>query len=132
MKKWLISGGILILILLGCSQIWQVDNAMTIEGTVLQISEASVLLSQKKEISMDDLVKTYEEWMEGDYDLISVSNVEGVEVGMKLRVIISGTIAESYPSQTQAKSYEILNQLQIPKEESDEMTMAPENPYNQE
>ena len=78
MKKWLISGGILILILLGCSQIWQVDNAMTIEGTVLQISEASVLLSQKKEISMDDLVKTYEEWMEGDYDLISVSNVEGV------------------------------------------------------
>ena len=81
---------------------------------------------------MDDLVKTYEEWMEGDYDLISVSNVEGVEVGMKLRVIISGTIAESYPSQTQAKSYEILNQLQIPKEESDEMTMAPENPYNQE
>ena len=132
MKKWLISGGILILILLGCSQIWQVDNAMTIEGTVLQISEASVLLSQKKEISMDDLVKTYEEWMEGDYDLISVSNVEGAEVGMKLRVIISGTIAESYPSQTQAKSYEILNQLQIPKEESDEMTMAPENPYNQE
>ena len=132
MKKWLISGGILILILLGCSQIWQVKNSMTIEGTVLQINESSVLLSQKKEISKEDLVKTYEEWMEGNYDLISVSNVEGAEVGMKLRVIIAGTIAESYPSQAQAKSYEILNQLQIPTDESDEMIMAPENSYNQE
>ena len=46
---------------------------MTIEGTVLQINESSVLLSQKKEISKEDLVKTYEEWMEGNYDLISVS-----------------------------------------------------------
>ena len=38
----------------------------------------------------------------------------------------------SYPAQTQAKSYEILNQLQIPTDESDEMIMAPENSYNQE
>lgn len=132
MKKWLISGGVLLIILLGCLQIWQVEHSMTIEGTVLQVNENSVLLSQKKGISSEELVKTYEEWMDGDYDLIFVSNVEGAEVGMKLRVIIGGITAESYPSQVQAKSYEILNQLQIPKEESDEMIIAPKNLYNQE
>ena len=102
---------------------------MTIEGLVLQVDPNSVLLSQKKEISSEDLVKTYEEWMDGDYDVIFVSNVEGVEVGMILRVIIEETMTTSYPAQTQAKSYEILNQLQIPTDESDEMIMAPENSY---
>ena len=132
MKKWLVSGCVLLIILFGCLQIWQGKHSMTIEGLVLQVDPNSVLLSQKKEISSEDLVKTYEEWMDGDYDVIFVSNVEGVEVGMILRVIIEETMTTSYPAQTQAKSYEILNQLQIPTDESDEMIMAPENPYNQE
>lgn len=132
MKKWWISGGILILILLGCSQIRQVEQSMAIEGTILQINESSVLLSQKKGINADDLAKTYKEWMNGDYDLISVSNVEGAEVGMILRVMIEETIVESYPAQAQAESYEILNYIQVPKEEGDEMVIAPEKPYNQE
>lgn len=70
--------------------------------------------------------------MDGDYDLIFVSNIEGAEVGMRLRITIEGTMTESYPAQAKARSYEILNQLQIPKEESDEMVIASENPYNQE
>lgn len=63
MKKWLISGGILLIILVGYSQIWQVEHSMTIEGTVLQVNETSVLLSRKKVIRSEGLVKTYEEWM---------------------------------------------------------------------
>ena len=132
MKKWLVSGCVLLIILFGCLQIWQGKHSMTIEGLVLQVDPNSVLLSQKKEISSEDLVKTYEEWMDGDYDVIFVSNVDGVEVGMILRVIIEETMTTSYPAQTQDKSYEILNQLQIPTDESDEMIMAPENSYNQE
>lgn len=132
MKKWLISGSILLIILLGCLQIWQVEHSMTTEGTVLQVNETSILLSRKKGINSKDLVKTYEEWMDGDYDLIFVSNIEGAEVGMRLSITIEGTMTESYPAQAKAKSYEILNQLQIPKEESDEMVIAPENRYNQE
>lgn len=127
MKKWLISGGILIVLLLGCLQILKSEDSMTIEGTVFQVSESSVLLSQKKDISIDDLSKRYEEWMNEDYDLISVSNVEGVEVGMVLRVITEGTLAESYPKFAQAKYYEILK-----KKTSEETFTDLKKTYNQE
>ncbi len=132
MKKWLVSGIVIVLVLIVCSQLWKIKESMKIEGTVLQVNESSVLLSQKDGITSEDLLKTYDEWMVGDYDLISVSNLEDVDVGMILSIVV-GEIAESYPAQAQAKSYEVLNPIELSvQEEQEEIVMAPQNPYSQQ
>lgn len=130
MKKWLISGIVIVLVLIGYSQLSQMEQSMKIEGTVLQVNASSVLLSQKDEITSEDLLKTYDEWMVGDYNLISVSNLEDVEVGMVLSVVV-GEILESYPAQARAKSYEVLAQSELlVREEQENSVMAPQKPYS--
>ncbi|MDE5977876.1 MAG: YobA family protein [Turicibacter sp.] len=123
MKKWVISGCLLILLLVGCWVISRSQQPITFKGTVLQVSENTVLLSQRTDIEAADFSKTYDEWINGDYDLISVSNIDSVDVGAVLSVTIDGAITMSNLSIAQAKSYEVVDQIPMLAEETELPTL---------
>lgn len=117
MKKWLVVG-CLILFLLGGLKGWknQKETFISISGTVLEVNGTSALISTKKNLSEEDLYKSYDLWLQGDYDLISLSNIEEVEVGMVIDVMVKKHILETYPAQAVAKSYEVIKQIELTKE----------------
>lgn len=88
MKKWLVSVSLFLLVLAGCAQQTKQENEFIVEGTVLHVQDSTILLSKRSDLSQKDLNKTYDDWMSDDYDLMSISNLDGVQVGMIIRVLV--------------------------------------------
>ncbi|MEE1237954.1 MAG: DUF3221 domain-containing protein, partial [Turicibacter sp.] len=120
MKKWLVSVSLFLLVLAGCAQQTKQENEFIVEGTVLHVQDSTILLSKRSDLSQKDLNKTYDDWMSDDYDLMSISNLDGVQVGMIIRVLVEGGMLEIYPIQAKGKSYEVINQIEkIPNDDSE-------------
>lgn len=132
MKKWLIIAGLFLLILVGCVKQFKQENEVIIEGTVLQVQDSTILLSKRSDLSQNDLNKTYDDWLLDNYDLMVISNLDGIEVGMVLRVWIEDNNLEIYPVQAKGKSYEVIHQIEVVNDDS-ESTASPLNQsYNQQ
>ncbi len=133
MKKWLVSVSLFLLVLAGCAQQTKQENEFIVEGTVLHVQDSTILLSKRSDLSQKDLNKTYDDWMSDDYDLMSISNLDGVQVGMIIRVLVEGDMLEIYPIQAKGKSYEVINQIEkIPNDDSELTTPPQEQSYSQQ
>ncbi|MBQ1785910.1 MAG: DUF3221 domain-containing protein [Turicibacter sp.] len=133
MKKWLVSVSLFLLVLAGCAQQTKQENEFIVEGTVLHVQDSTILLSKRSDLSQKDLNKTYDDWMSDDYDLMSISNLDGVQVGMIIRVLVEGGMLEIYPIQAKGKSYEVINQIEkIPNDDSELTTTRQEQSYSQQ
>ncbi|RXD23833.1 DUF3221 domain-containing protein, partial [Acinetobacter baumannii] len=67
----------------------------------------------------------------GSYDLMEVSYLQDVKVGMKLKVALNGEILESYPSRASAKSYEVIGEVEASEDEAgNELVMESVEPYH--
>lgn len=117
MKKWLVIGGVILFLLVGLKE-WKDHKEMfiSINGTVLEVNETSVLISTKKNLSAEDLNQPYDFWLQEDYDLMFISNLEDVEVGMVIDVLIKSDILETYPARAVAKSRKVIEQIQLIKD----------------
>lgn len=133
MKKWVVIVGVGVICLLGGLRLWvdEREPLIIIEGTVLEVNATGTLVSKRDNLSSKDLVKTYDEWMKGDYELVFISNLDDIEVGMGIKVIVEDEVAESYPARIKAKSYEIIKQIEITKD-SEEIMSLKESSYNQQ
>lgn len=133
MKRWVVIVGVAVICLLGGLKLWkdEKESLISVEGTVLEVSGTGALVSERDNLSLKDLVKTYDEWMKGDYDLIFISNLNDIEVGMVIKVIVEDGIAESYPARAKAKSYEVIKQIELTKE-SEETIGSKESFYSQQ
>ena len=132
-KKWILSGIILVFILIGCSQLFKFEETpnFVVEGVVLSVSDDTALMSLRLDLTEQDLNKSYEEWMNGSYDLMEVSYLQDVKVGMKLKVALNGEILESYPSRASAKSDEVIGEVEASEDEAgNELVMESVEPYH--
>ena len=133
MKKWLVSVSLFLLVLAGCAQQIKQENGVIVEGTVLHVQDSTILLSKRSDLSQKDLNKTYDDWMSDNYDLISISNLDGVEVGMIIRVLVEEDMLEIYPIQAKGKSYEVINQIEmITSDDSKLTTQSLDQSYSQQ
>jgi len=100
----------------------------TIKGIVLQVDgQNRVLLAQNLELKEEDLLRTYTEWFLGDYDVIEVLNVGGVEPGMLLSVHFDNRQAPHSAIKVHALDYEVLDYAFLVVE-----TVAPASAVSQE
>jgi len=82
----------------------------TLEGIVLRVDDGErVLLAQNLDLNEDDFKKSYVEWFLGDYELIEITNVEGVESGMRLSVTFDGRTLSENALTVSALDYEVLD-----------------------
>lgn len=132
MKKWLIIAGLFLLILVGCVKQFKQENEVIIEGTVLQVQDSTILLSKRSDLSQKDLNKTYDDWLLDNYDLMVISNLDGIEVGMILRVWIEDNNLEIYPVQAKGKSYEVIHQIEVVNDDSESTASPLDQSYNQQ
>lgn len=135
MKRWLFCGIIIMLVLIGCSKLFKVEviTPRIIDGVVLEMNENGVaLISPKESITAEDLIKSYDDWMEGGYDLINVSHLEGAKVGMIVRVTLDGPVAEIYPARASVSSYEVLGMIEQEEKEVSQIIVEPVEPYHEE
>ncbi|MBQ4164271.1 MAG: DUF3221 domain-containing protein [Turicibacter sp.] len=133
MKKWLVSVSLFLLVLVGCAQQFKQENEVIVEGTVLQVQDSTILLSKRSDLSQEDLNKTYDDWMSDNYDLMSISNLDGIQVGMVLRVWVEEDILEIYPVHAKGKSYEVINQIaKISNDDIDSTKTSLDQPYSQQ
>lgn len=135
MRKWILGGIIIVVCLIGCSKVFKIEvtTPLTIEGVVLEIDEVGkALISQKELIVAEDLKKSYDEWMEGDYDLIHISNLEGAQVGMRVHVTLEGGITEVYPASAKASRYEVLEIIDLKDQSAGQIIIESEEPYHEE
>lgn len=133
MQKWFLSGIILVFVLIGCSKLFkfEVTPELIVEGTVLNVHGDSALISKRLDLTGEDLQMSREEWMNGSYALIDVDSIEGVEVGMQVKIIISGGILESYPERASAKRYEVIGQIELTEDIIDtNLVMESVEPYH--
>jgi len=79
------------------------------EGTVLQIEDGYALVAKQTNLTEADLLKSTDEWMYGDYDLIYVGPIQNVEPGMEIRLVIQGPVSSSYPARAEIESYQVIN-----------------------
>lgn len=137
MKKWLWSSVIVIvvLVLIGCSKLFevQITNPYIIEGVVLDIDEnGGALISQKEDLVWADLNQSYDDWMEGNYDLIHVSHLEGAQIGMRVSITLKGGIAESYPARATATQYQAIGMIELEDQSTSQLVIQPVEPYQEE
>lgn len=82
----------------------------TLEGIVLRVDDGErVLLAQNLDLNDDDFKKSYVEWFLGDYELIEITNIEGVESGMRLSVTYDGRTLSENALTVAAMDYEVLD-----------------------
>lgn len=132
-QKWILSGIILVFVLIGCSKLFKFEETpnVVVEGVVLSVSDNTVLMSLRLDLTEEDLNKRYEEWMNGSYDLMEISSLSDVRVGMKLKVVLNGEILESYPTRATAKSYEVIGEIEANEDLMDEeLVMESVEPYH--
>lgn len=133
MQKWILSGIIVVFVLIGCSKLFKIEVApdLVIEGTVLSTHEDLALISQRVDLKVEDLQKTRDEWMNGGYNLIEISSLSGVEVGMKVKVVLNGEILESYPARGSSKSYEVIGRVELTEDTTESnLVMESVKPYH--
>ena len=82
----------------------------SLEGIVLRVEEGErVLLAQNLNLDGFDLKRSYIEWLLGDYELIEVTNITGVESGMQVSVTFDGRTFSENAMRVAAMDYEILD-----------------------
>lgn len=81
----------------------------TLEGIVLRVdSDERILLAQNLNLDESDLKKSYVEWFLGDYELIEITNIEGLEAGMHVSISYDGRNFSENALSVAAMDYEVL------------------------
>lgn len=99
----------LLILVLGVYVRYSPVSDYKMEGTVLQVENGHALVSKRTDLTEDDLIKTSEEWLFEDYDLIYVGPLDDVYPGTKVRLVLSGKISSSYPARAHVGSYEVID-----------------------
>jgi|GEM_PF-1749907 len=78
-------------------------------GTILQVENGYALVSRRTDLTEKDLLKSYDDWFFGNYDLIYMGPLYDVEPGMKVKFTIHEPVTLSYPPRANIKSYQIID-----------------------
>lgn len=134
MQKWFLRGILLVFILIGCSKLFKfpVGPKMILEGTVLQTNEESTLISLRLDLNTDDLNKTYDDWMSGNYNLLLVNSLSSVEIGDEVKLLLKGEILETYPARATVKKYEIIEKKEVFQNITDKEVIESDQSYNKD